>query len=82
MEISLHMKGSTYPLHLFGRAYPAYAACYALALNLFVTLLLTAVLDAIGVRRHVDATSDDDYEDDVQPSPSFERNIAAIPAEF
>ena len=78
MEISLHMKGSTYALHLFGHIYPAYAACYALALNLLCCLILTPILDATGIARHVDATDDADYEDNshlaplTQPSPLVE----------
>jgi SSS family solute:Na+ symporter len=63
MEVSLNMKGSTYPLHLFGKTYPAYVACYALLLNLVIAIVLTIVLDAIGVSRHHDATDDADYED-------------------
>jgi SSS family solute:Na+ symporter len=79
MEISLHMKGSTYPLHLFGRIYPAYAACYALALNLAIAILVTWLLDRTGIRRHPDATTDADYEDD---TASFPLQPAPIPAEF
>jgi SSS family solute:Na+ symporter len=63
MEISLNMKGSIYPLHLFGHTYPAYAACYALALNLGITAALSLCLDAFRVARHADATMDSDYED-------------------
>ena len=64
MEISLHMKGSTYALHLFGRTYPAYVACYALAVNLLICIILTPILDTIGIARLVDLTDDADYEDD------------------
>ncbi len=80
MELSLHLKGSTYPLHFFGQVYPAYSACYALALNLFVTIVLTLILDAAGVQRHLDATSDDDYEDRIESSISG--NPEPITAEF
>ena len=75
MEISLKMKGSTYPLHVFGKTYPAYVACYALALNLLIAVVLTLILDAVGVKRHADATDDEDYEDGshlidgLQPAP-------------
>jgi SSS family solute:Na+ symporter len=80
MELSLHLKGSIYPLHFFGKLYPAYSACYALALNLAVAVLLTLVLDAAGIQRHPDLTTDADYEDNshlpggAQPAP--------VPAEF
>ena len=64
MEISLHMKGSTFTLHLFGRSYPAYLACYALLLNLAICAVLTPLLDRMRVARHPDATDDSDYEDE------------------
>jgi SSS family solute:Na+ symporter len=79
MEISLHMKGSTYPLHLFGRIYPAYAACYALALNLTLAITVTLALDALGAKRHPDSTNDADYKDN---APSSLVQPAPIPAEF
>lgn len=41
MAVSLHLKGSVYPLHLFGGTYAMYAAVPALLLNLAVSLLGT-----------------------------------------
>jgi SSS family solute:Na+ symporter len=78
MELSLHMKGSIYPLHLFGKTYPAYAACYALVLNLGLAIVLTLILDAAGVKRHADSTSNSDYEDNSHTLG----NPTPVPAEF
>jgi len=80
MEMSLHMKGSTYALHLFGGTYPAYAGCYALTLNLAITILLTLVLDAARVKRLGDATSEEDYEDRVTTQAGG--GVEAVAAEF
>ena len=72
------MKGSTYPLHVFGKTYPAYVALYALALNLMIAIVLTLILDATGVARHVDATEDADYEDNSHGMDSLQ----VAPVEF
>ena len=79
MEISLHMKGSTYALHLFGHTYPAYVACYGLALNLLCCTILTPIFDKAGIARHVDATSDADYEDDSHLATTPQTDPQPIP---
>ena len=83
MEVSLHMKGSTYSLHLFGHVYPAYVACYGLALNLLICVVLTPILDAAGIVRHPDATLDADYED-LEPDAQshLPTHAGPVPVEF
>ncbi|HZO92887.1 MAG TPA: sodium:solute symporter [Candidatus Baltobacteraceae bacterium] len=54
---------SVYPLHIFGAVWPAYAAIYALVLNLAVSAILTPVLDAMKVRRADDAVRPGEFED-------------------
>lgn len=52
MAVSLGLKSSIYPLHLFGSVWPMYAAVPALLLNLAISALLTAIL---GLRRSAGA---------------------------
>ncbi len=63
MATSLAFKGSVYTLHVFGTDVAAYEGLWALALNLVVTLALTAVLSALVVARGRDETTADDYEE-------------------
>ena len=49
MALSLGLKSSVYPLHLFGATWPMYAAVPALLLNLLVAAALTAVVRAGGL---------------------------------
>ncbi|HZY61246.1 MAG TPA: sodium:solute symporter [Edaphobacter sp.] len=55
MVISVGMKSSVYPLHLFGQTYAMYAAVPALLLNLLVSAALTLAFRASGSGK----TSDD-----------------------
>ena len=51
MAVSLHLKSSVYPLHLFGGVYAMYAAVPALLLNLGVSVVLTLALRWTGLDR-------------------------------
>jgi SSS family solute:Na+ symporter len=53
----------TYPLELFGTTINAYTGVFALASNLVVTLVLTIVLRAAGVRDAGDDTRSADYDE-------------------
>ena len=59
MAFDLDFKGSVYKV--FG--INAYEAIWALALNLIVAVVLTAILRAIGAGDSADETTDDDYEE-------------------
>jgi SSS family solute:Na+ symporter len=63
----------TYPLELFGTKINAYTGIFAVAANLVVTLVLTLVLRAAGVRDAGDETQAEDFdelaEDAVYPVP-------------
>jgi len=61
MAWSLQLKSSVYPLHLFGGTYAMYAAVPALVLNLFVSVVLTALLRAAKAGEGSDATVAEDY---------------------
>ena len=50
-----------FPLHLGGATFPGYAAVYALAVNLVVTLALSWLAQAMGWKRGVDPTQPGDY---------------------
>lgn len=56
MVISLGLKSSVYPLHLFGDTYAMYAAVPALILNLLVTVALTVVCRMAKLGRKADVT--------------------------
>ena len=47
MAVALQLKGSVYPLHLFGGTYAMYAAVPALLLNLVVSLAGTLLARAL-----------------------------------
>jgi SSS family solute:Na+ symporter len=51
MAVSLGLKASVYPLHLFAGVYAMYAAVPALVLNLAVSAGLTVVIRAMGLAR-------------------------------
>lgn len=55
-------KSTTYTLHLFGQAIPAYAAIWALIVNVIVTVILTLVLNAVRVSQGEDSTTATDYQ--------------------
>jgi SSS family solute:Na+ symporter len=61
MAYQLQLKSSVYPMHLFGQTYAMYAAIPALALNLIVTTLLTAILRLAKLPQGTDATLAEDY---------------------
>ncbi len=56
MALSLGLKSSVYPLHLFGGTYAMYAAVPALLLNLAVALVLTPPSRALNRRAGADVT--------------------------
>lgn len=56
MVWELGMKGSVYPVHLFGGVYGMYAAVPALLLNLAVAAVLTVVLKGFKAAQGVDST--------------------------
>jgi solute:Na+ symporter, SSS family len=56
MAVSLGLKSSVYPLHIFGGTYAMYAAVPALALNLAVSVVLTIVFRAARVDSGSDVT--------------------------
>jgi SSS family solute:Na+ symporter len=56
MALALGLKGSVYPLHIFGGTYAMYAAVPALVLNLVVATVLTVVFRAVGVDEGSDVT--------------------------
>jgi SSS family solute:Na+ symporter len=56
MVVSLGLKSSVYPLHLFGDTYAMYAAVPALILNLLVAVALTVVCRIAKLGRNMDVT--------------------------
>ena len=62
MALSLGLRSSVYPLHLFGSVYPMYAAVPALGLNLAVSAVLTLALRT--TRRAADRRAPDDDRTD------------------
>ena len=56
MAVALGLKGSVYPLHIFGSTYAMYAAVPALGLNLLVSAGLTVVFRAVKVGAGTDVT--------------------------
>jgi SSS family solute:Na+ symporter len=61
MALALNLKGSVYPLHFAGQTYGMYAAVPALAANLLVALLVSAVLHLAGITSRSDATALEAY---------------------
>ena len=70
MAIALNLKSSIYPLQLGGHSYPAYAAFYALIVNVVIAVVLTLAFDAVGVARGTDQTATVDYDVEVVPAPA------------
>jgi len=58
-------KSTVYAIHLFGHAVPAYAAIWALIVNIIVAAVLTVVFNAIKVNQGTDATTAADYHTEV-----------------
>jgi SSS family solute:Na+ symporter len=61
-----HGFSSIFPLQIGTTIIPGYAALYALAVNLVVTLVLSALAPRFGWRQGRDATTPADYGDDVE----------------
>ncbi len=61
MAASSGLKSSVYPLHLFGQTYTMYAAIPALALNLFVSIVVTLIAQATNTDTARDLTVAEDY---------------------
>jgi solute:Na+ symporter, SSS family len=61
MAYALQFKGTVFPLHIGGLTIPGYAALWALLVNLAVSAVASALLDAAGAPRGVDATRPEDY---------------------
>jgi SSS family solute:Na+ symporter len=68
MAISLKLASSIYSVHVLGYTIPAYAAAWALLLNLATAFTATVVIRAIGLKRSGDRTSPEDYLDVVETS--------------
>jgi SSS family solute:Na+ symporter len=66
MAASLHLKGSIYPLHLFGYTIPGYAAVWSLIVNIVISFALSYVFRAAGLSKTVDKTAPEDYLDPVE----------------
>ncbi len=61
MAATLDFKGTVYPLHLGGLTVPGYAALWALVVNGVVAVVLSVVLNALGIDGGTDATVAEDY---------------------
>jgi SSS family solute:Na+ symporter len=70
MAIALNFKSQVYPLQLGGHLYPAYAAVYALIVNVVIAVVLTLAFNAVGVARGTDETASVDYDVEVAPAPA------------
>jgi SSS family solute:Na+ symporter len=75
MAIEQDFKTAVYELNIFGTTITAYEAIFALVANLIVSLVLTVVLNALGVAKGSDETSPADYRElgeqrATEPSPS------------
>jgi SSS family solute:Na+ symporter len=70
MAIALNFKSSVYPLQLGGHIYPAYAAVYALIVNVVIAVMLTLAFNAVGVARGTDETASIDYDMEGVPAPA------------
>jgi solute:Na+ symporter, SSS family len=62
MAIARDLKSSIFPLHVGGQVWMVYAAIPALLVNLVVSVLVTVLLDFLGLQRGSDATLAADYE--------------------
>jgi solute:Na+ symporter, SSS family len=61
MAHELAFKSSVYPLHVAGTAVPGYTALWALAVNLVVAVVVSAVLGPMGAPTGTDETRPADY---------------------
>ena len=61
-------KSPIYTIHFGTLAISAYAGVFALALNLLVSIALTPICDAVGMKRLGDETRPEDYDEDVVES--------------
>ncbi len=64
MAYASNFQSAVYPLHLAGYVIPSYAALYALALNIVVSVVLTPIFNVLGIAHGRDETSDGDYTSD------------------
>ena len=55
-------------MQLGGHSYPAYAAFYALIVNVVIAVVLTLAFDAVGIARGTDQTATVDYDTEVVPA--------------
>lgn len=69
MALAEHMKSSIYPVHLGALVVPTYAAVAALVVNLAVTVVASALLNAARVGLSKDETRPEDYDTPVTASP-------------
>jgi solute:Na+ symporter, SSS family len=76
MAVALNFKGAVYPLQLGGHIYPAYAAFYALIVNVVIAVVLTLAFNAVGVARGNDETTSVDYDTEVVPAPAAPAGLA------
>ncbi|ONB50098.1 sodium:solute symporter [Burkholderia pseudomallei] len=66
MAISLKLASSIFTIHLFGHAIPGYAAVWALAVNLVVSIVVSVLVRAFGIAHAEDRTRPEDYLDVVE----------------
>jgi solute:Na+ symporter, SSS family len=64
MAASTYFQSAVFPLQLDGLTIPGYAALYALALNLFVSVILSPLLNRLPATRGSDETTSWDYSFD------------------
>jgi SSS family solute:Na+ symporter len=76
MAAALSFKSPVYPLQLGGHPYPAYAAFYALIVNVVIAVVLTLAFNAVGVARGNDETTSVDYDVEVAPAPAAPAGLA------
>jgi solute:Na+ symporter, SSS family len=68
MAASTYFQSAVFPLQLDGLTVPGYAALYALALNLFVSVILSPLLNRLPATRGSDETTTRDYSFDAGQS--------------
>jgi SSS family solute:Na+ symporter len=66
MAISLKLAGSIFTIHLFGFAIPGYAAVWSLIVNLAVSVVVSLLMRAVGMKHSEDRTRPEDYLDVVE----------------
>jgi len=65
MAASTHFQSAVYPLAIDGLTVPGYAALYALALNLAISIVLSPLLNLVPATKGTDETASRDYRFDV-----------------